>query len=90
MNITESTAIMRFVDFVANPPEDEYQREVGATEAVEALVYLIGRASDALQVTTSPVPFLRKVANATPYGWVLSLRTAAAYHPVNPRQEASK
>ena len=87
MNITESQALMRFVDFITDPPEDEELREVAATEAVEALVYLIGRAGDALQVTTSPVPFLRKVANATPYGWVLSLRNAAAYHPVNPRQE---
>ena len=90
MNITESTALMRFVDFVTEPPEDEERREVAAAEAVEALAYLIGRAGDALQVTTSAVPFLRKVANATPYGWVLSLRNAAAYHPVNPREEASK
>jgi len=77
MNITESSALMRFVDFVANPPANEEDREIAAEEAVEALVLLIGRASDALQVTTSPVPFLRQWANSTPFGWHGALRLAA-------------
>ena len=76
MNITESTNLMRFVDFVVNPPADREDRAVAAGEAVDALAALIERASNALQVTTSPVPFMRALAKADG-DWLGQLRWAA-------------
>ena len=76
MNITESTNLMRFVDFVVNPPADREDRAAAAGEAVDALAALIERASNALQVTTSPVPFLRALAKADG-DWLGQLRWAA-------------
>jgi hypothetical protein len=76
MNITESTNLMRFVDFVVNPPAERADRAIAADEAIEALVALIERAGDALQVTTSPVPFLKAMAKADG-DWLGQLRWAA-------------
>ena len=76
MNITESTALMRFVDFVVNPPTDRAERTIAADEAVDALAVLIERAGNALQVTTSPVPFLQSLAKADG-DWLGQLRWAA-------------
>ena len=76
MNITESTNLMRFVDFVVNPPADRAERCIAADEAVDALAVLIERAGNALQVTTSPVPFLRALAKADG-DWLGQLRWAA-------------
>ena len=76
MNITESTNLMRFVGFVVDPPTDRAERAIAADEAIEALSVLIERAGDALQVTTSPVPFLRALAKADG-DWLGQLRWAA-------------
>ncbi len=76
MNITESISLMRFVDFVVNPPSDRAERIIAADEAIEALTVLIERAGNALQVTTSPVPFLRAMAQAEG-DWLGQLRWAA-------------
>lgn len=89
MNITESQALMRFVDLLTDPPKDDDQREVAAGEAVDGLVFLIGRASDSLQVTTSPVPFLRAVA-ASSNGWFGAFRWAARQAAPSQTQEVTR
>ena len=76
MNITESTNLMRFVDFIVDPPADRAERAIAADEAIDALTVLIERAGNALQVTTSPAPFLRAVAKADG-DWLGQLRWAA-------------
>jgi len=76
MNITESINLMRFVDFVVNPPTDRAERCTAAEEAIEAMSTLIERAGDRLQVNTSPVPFLQAMAKADG-DWLGQLRWAA-------------